>query len=126
MTLNPSVLVLDEPTANLDPKQANEILQVLMTLHKKRKISILVVEHRLDLIAQYASRLILLNKGKILIDDTPLNAFQNPIITSLGVSIPRITKLFKHLGSDGYNINQLPLEAQSALELLFPGGSPKQ
>ncbi|MCK5344729.1 MAG: hypothetical protein KAR20_15050, partial [Candidatus Heimdallarchaeota archaeon] len=77
-------------------------------------------------IAQYASRLILLNEGSILIDETPIKAFQNPIISSLGVSIPRITELFKHLSTDAYEIDQLPLDVQSALEILFPGGRIKQ
>lgn len=122
LTLNPSLLVLDEPTANLDPKHANEILQVLMDLHKKRDITILVVEHRLDLISQYASRLLLMDKGKLIIDDTPAKAFQYPEISSLGVSIPRITSLFRHLKGLGYQIDQLPLDAESALKLLFPGG----
>ncbi|MHA1713505.1 MAG: energy-coupling factor ABC transporter ATP-binding protein [Candidatus Ranarchaeia archaeon] len=120
LTLKPSVLMLDEPTANLDPKHAIEILQLLIDLHHRKNITILVVEHRLDLIAKHASRVILMDNGSIRLDGPPIQVFQNPMAASLGVSVPRITQLFLQLQKKGYSLDQVPIDVDAALDIFFP------
>lgn len=73
--MNPDFLVLDEPTAGLDPKGRDEILDQLALLHKTRGISVVLVSHSMEDIAKYVERIIVMNHGHVAFDDTPKKVF---------------------------------------------------
>ena len=73
--MNPKILILDEPTAGLDPQGRDEILDQIALLHKERGITILLVSHSMEDIAKYVERLIVMNRGAVAFDDTPKAVF---------------------------------------------------
>ena len=97
LAMEPKILILDEPTSLLDPKTASEFMELMNKLCKEKGISIIIVEHRLDLVLKYADRLIILSNGKIISNDKPENVFnyKKPIIPELGV--PFSTKIYREL-----------------------------
>ena len=115
--------MLDEPTANLDPTHAREIISLLDHLHHTQKLTILLVEHRLDLVSKYATRILVMDKGRLVLDAEPKLAFQTDLLHNIGVKLPRITELFLLLQKKGYKVSQIPHDIDNALELYF-GGNP--
>ena len=102
LAMEPKILILDEPTSLLDPKTATEFMELINKLCKEEGMSIIIVEHRLDLVLKYADKLIVLSEGKVISDDTPENVFnyKKDIIPEL--SVPFSTKLYRELA-----INQM-------------------
>ncbi len=97
LALEPDILVLDEPTANLDPLSAYEILKLIAKLNQEMKITVLLIEHRLELVLPLIQELIVLDNGKILMRGPPAEVFNNPSVSEVGVAIPRIIQLMKQL-----------------------------
>ena len=97
LAMEPKILILDEPTSLLDPKTASEFMELMNKLCRENGISIIIVEHRLDLVLKYADRLIILSNGKIVSNDKPENVFnyKKLIIPELG--IPFSTKIYREL-----------------------------
>ena len=97
LAMEPKILILDEPTSLLDPKTASEFMELMNKLCRENGISIIIVEHRLDLVLKYANRLIILSNGKIVSNDKPENVFnyKKLIIPELG--IPFSTKIYREL-----------------------------
>ena len=97
LAMEPKILILDEPTSRLDPKTASEFMELMNKLCREKGISIIIVEHRLDLVLKYADRLIILSNGKIISNDKPENVFnyKKLIIPELG--IPFSTKIYREL-----------------------------
>ena len=98
--MEPKILILDEPTSLLDPKTATEFMELINKLCKEEGMSIIIVEHRLDLVLKYANKLIVLSEGKVISDDTPENVFdyKKDIIPEL--SVPFSTKLYRELAKN--------------------------
>ncbi len=113
ISLKPKVLVLDEPTAHLDPKAAEMVLKIVKKLNDELGTTIVLVEHRLDLSIQYATRMILMDKGKIVLDGEPRKILTTDITASIGVGEPKVVQLFKKLQKAGimYPIPLTPKEA---------------
>ena len=121
LAMKPEVMVLDEPTSFLDPKSAAEILHVVHDLNRKLGITIVLVEHRLDLASRYADRVIIMDRGKIVLDGKPSEVY-NERAHMIGVGIPRITLLAQLLEKDGMSFPMIPLtvdEASAALRRSF-------
>jgi energy-coupling factor transporter ATP-binding protein EcfA2 len=118
LTLKPSILVLDEPTSNLDPVSAKKVVTLLRQLNKDHDMIIILIEHRLDLVAPYSSRVLVMSNGEIVVEGEPRKTLSNDYVEKLGVGIPRILKLFKGLGvvRDGQN---LPLTPDEAIRILI-------
>ena len=97
LAMEPKILILDEPTSLLDPKTALEFMELMDKLCREKGISIIILEHRLDLILKYTDRLIILSNGKIISNDKPENVFdyKKLIIPELG--IPFSTKVYREL-----------------------------
>ena len=97
LAMEPKILILDEPTSLLDPKTASEFMELMNKLCRENGISIIIVEHRLDLVLKYANRLIILSNGKIVSNDKPENVlnYKKLIIPELG--IPFSTKIYREL-----------------------------
>jgi energy-coupling factor transporter ATP-binding protein EcfA2 len=113
LAMRPEVMVLDEPTSFLDPKSAAEILKVVHELNKDLGMTIILVEHRLDLASQYASRVIIIDKGKTVLDGKPSEVL-NEQARLIGVGIPRITLLAQLLQRDGLSFPKIPISVDEA------------
>lgn len=102
LALRPQVLILDEPTSELDPIGRGEVFSVIRELREQLALTIIMVEHHTEELARYCDRIILMNQGEIVIDDTPHDAFaQVEKMRSVGVRPPDGTELLAHLSSLG-------------------------
>jgi len=120
LAMQPSMIVLDEPTSFLDPKTAEEIMSAAEQLRQDQGITILVVEHRLDLVARYAKRIIVMNKGEVVADggleETLDTQFET--LTGLGVGVPRVSLLWAMLRRDGFVTGRVPTHVEEAADSL--------
>ena len=119
LAMRPELIVLDEPTSFLDPLSAEKIFKVIHKLNTKLGITVVLVEHRLDLTAKYASRIIIMDKGKICLDGKPRKILTSVETRLLGVGIPKATLLYLMLMKAGYNLgNAIPLSSEETAALL--------
>jgi len=108
LALKPKILVADEPTSNLDPQSAATILDLIAELNH-RDMTVVLVEHRLDLVSKDASRVILMDKGSIVADGEPREILTMDLCQEIGVGIPKATQLYKRLKDRGIVLNKVPL-----------------
>ena len=113
LAMRPEILVLDEPTSFLDPLGAERIFKVLGDLNKEYEITVILIEHRMDLAAQYADRVVIFNDGLISHQGTPAEVFMDEKTRQLGVGIPKIVDLYRTLKNDGYHLNSPPMTPKS-------------
>lgn len=120
LAMNPEVLVLDEPTAGLDPKGRDDILGVLKQLHQESGITVVLVSHSMEDVANYASRIIVLDKGKVLYDDIPARVFSHvEELESIGLAAPQVTYVMRALRRMGWDVSQdVTTQAEAADEIL--------
>lgn len=105
LAMKPKVLILDEPTAGLDPKGRDEILGEIKRLHQLQKITVVLVSHSMEDIANLVDRIIVMSKGKIVLTDTPRNVFkQAEMLKSIGLDVPQVTHLVNELNKKGLGI----------------------
>ena len=105
LAMRPSVLILDEPTAGLDPRGRDRILSMLEELHARENVTILMVSHSMDDMARLATRLIVMSDGKIVADGTPREIFmQEEMMTSIGLDVPESARLCARLRAKGYDL----------------------
>ncbi|MDO5755233.1 MAG: energy-coupling factor transporter ATPase [Tissierellia bacterium] len=105
VAMEPDVLILDEPTAGLDPMGRDEILEEIRNLYEKRKMTIVLVSHSMEDVARLCQRLIVIDKGKIIMDDTPKKVFsRREELEQIGLSIPMITKFFVEYQKRGHEV----------------------
>jgi len=105
LAMEPGVLILDEPCAGLDPAGAREILNLIKNLHEKKNITVILVSHNMEDVANYVDRAIVMNKGRVMYDDIPKNVFKNiHEMEVIGLSVPEVTYLSNELNKMGYNI----------------------
>lgn len=117
LSLQPKVLVADEPTSNLDPKSAESILEILADLNKQG-MTIVLVEHRLDLVSRKASRLLLMNKGSIVADGHPREVLTSNICEEIGVGIPKAIGIYKRLKRKGIELPRIPLTGEELASIV--------
>lgn len=119
LAMQPEIIVLDEPTSFLDPLSAEKIFEVIHELNKELGITVVLVEHRLDLTAKYANHIIIMDEGKVCFDGNPreiLNAEETRLI---GVGIPKATFLYHILKKEGVNLGAItPLSSEEMAKLL--------
>ncbi|SET56657.1 energy-coupling factor transport system ATP-binding protein [Natronincola peptidivorans] len=114
LAMRPEVLILDEPTAGLDPRSRDEILQQIKVLHEKYKNTIILVSHSMEDIAKLVDRIIVMHRGKVALTGAPREVFkQSSILESIGLGIPQITFLMDklkeagvHLGEDIFTVEE--------------------
>jgi energy-coupling factor transporter ATP-binding protein EcfA2 len=113
IAMRPSILVLDEPTSFLDPKSAEDIVSVIAKLGDDLGLTILLVEHRLDIVSRYAGRVIVMDGGKIRLDGPPRQVY-NDQARLIGIGLPRVTMLAHLLRKEGLNLpNPITVEEAS-------------
>jgi energy-coupling factor transporter ATP-binding protein EcfA2 len=97
LAMRPQVLVLDEPTSDLDPIGTQEVLNVLRMLNKQYGMTIVLIEHKVDEVMPWVDRVLLMDQGKIVVDSPPRSAFaDSQLWTSLGVAVPQMIQLARH------------------------------
>ena len=120
LAMHPQVLILDEPTAGLDPKGRDEILNQVALLQKERKITVILVSHSMEDVARYVDRIIVVNDGKILFDDTPKQVFQHyKELESVGLAAPQVTYVVKALKEKGWDIDTTATTVEEAKEAIL-------
>jgi cobalt transport protein ATP-binding subunit len=119
LAMHPGVIVMDEPTAFLDPVGAEKIFNVLKTLNEEHGITILLIEHRMDLAVKYCSRIIVFNEGQVVNDGKPRDIFTADETRMIGVGIPRMVELGRRLRQRGYPV-EIPLDSAEAYASLAP------
>jgi len=103
LAMRPNILVLDEPTSFLDPKSAEEIVSVIAKLGHDLGLTIVLVEHRLDIVSRYADRVMVMDGGKIQLDGSPREVY-NEQARLIGIGLPRVTMLAHLLRKEGFNL----------------------
>lgn len=119
LAMQPEVLVLDEPTSFLDPLTAKKIFEVIYELNRKLGITVVLVEHRLDLTAHYTNHIIIMDEGKVVLDGDPREILGSEEARLIGVGIPKATRLYQILKKDNIKLgNKIPLSSEEMAALL--------
>lgn len=107
VAMEPKILILDEPTAGLDPKGRDDILGKIKDLHKEYNMTIILVSHSMEDVAKLADRILVMHKGKCISDGTPGVVFKEAdTLESVGLAVPQVTYLVKSLREKGFNISE--------------------
>lgn len=107
LAMNPECLILDEPTAGLDPAGRDDILGTVRELSDKENIAVVLVSHSMDDVAVYAERLLVMNSGELVYDDTPRNVFRHyKELEKMGLSAPQVTYIAHELKKRGLDIDE--------------------
>jgi cobalt/nickel transport system ATP-binding protein len=130
LAMKPEIIILDEPMANLDPRTASKVLQLLLDLNKRLGLTLIIATHDVDLVPLFANEICILNKGQIVTQGPPQEVFaQTELIRSMDLRLPRITHLFEILSKRNQLLTnkQFPLTIGEArrdiLELLEPANT---
>ncbi|MGF6990003.1 energy-coupling factor transport system ATP-binding protein [Lachnospiraceae bacterium PM6-15] len=120
LAMEPEVLILDEPTAGLDPAGRDDILEQIAHLQRERQITVILVSHSMEDIAKYAQRLIVMNKGKLLFDDTPKKVFTHyRELEEIGLSAPQVTYIMHDLQERGFGVSaEATTVSEAAAEII--------
>lgn len=118
LAMQPEIIVFDEPTSFLDPLGAQQIFEVISHLNKQLGITVILVEHRLDLAAKYASHVLIMDEGKIVLDGEPREIFNSEQAWLLGVGIPKAVRLWRLLKESGVELKGIPVSSEEAIQLL--------
>ncbi len=117
LAMEPEVLVLDEPTAGLDPKGRDDILDMLDGLHRDRGMTIILVSHSMEDVAKYADRIIVINEGSILMDDVPSGVFaRSEEIEAVGLAAPQVSYIMRTLRERGWETGRNVTTIEEAKE----------
>ena len=120
LAMNPKILILDEPTAGLDPQGRDDILDQIAALHKMRGITIILVSHSMEDIAKYVERLIVMNHGEMVFDDTPKNVFSHyKELEGMGLAAPQITYIMHALSENGLNVDTTATTVEEARDTIL-------
>ncbi len=120
LAMKPEVLVLDEPTAGLDPRGRDEILNEIKSLYENENISIILVSHSMEDVARLVKRIIVMDKGKIFMDGSPKEVFAEPEkLISVGLDVPQITEIMLRLKEKGFNVPTDVITVEEAHEILL-------
>lgn len=114
LAMEPEVLILDEPTAGLDPKGRNDILDQIAYLHREMGITVILVSHSMEDVAKYVDRIIVMNQGEVFMDGTPKHVFEHyNALEEVGLAAPQVTYVMNRLHKI---FPELPLEATTVEE----------
>jgi len=106
IAMQPTTLILDEPTAGLDPKGRDDILAQISKLHKEYNMTIIIVSHSMEDVANIAERIIVMNDGKVALQGTPAEVFKEvETLEKIGLGVPQVTYLVRELRKKGFNIS---------------------
>ena len=120
LAMEPEILVLDEPMAGLDPAGRKEIFELLKKLYRERKITVLLVSHSMEDVAEYAGRVIVMNQGQIVLDGEPLKVFRyEKELRKIGLGVPQATSLMHFLAEQGAAVQDDCLTVQESITAIL-------
>jgi len=120
LAMEPEIIVLDEPTSFLDPLSAQKIFEVIYKLNKEQGITVILVEHRLDLTAKYTNHLIVMDRGRVRFEGDPREVLSNEETRLIGVGIPKATLLYELLKKEGLGLSdKIPLSSEELADQLL-------
>lgn len=120
LAMKPDVLILDEPTAGLDPKGRDEILEQIAKLRKETGMTVILVSHSMEDVAKYVDRIIVMNKGRIMYDDVPKEVFRHyKELEEVGLAAPQITYIMQELKAKGLQVNTDITSVEEAKEAIL-------
>jgi energy-coupling factor transport system ATP-binding protein len=106
LAMKPEVLILDEPTAGLDPKGRDEILDQIAKLRQEMGITVILVSHSMEDVAKYVSRIVVMNRGQIMYDNTPREVFSHyKELETVGLAAPQVTYIMQALKKNGLDVD---------------------
>ena len=117
LAMKPEVLILDEPTAGLDPKGRSEILELISSLRKKTGMTIVLVSHSMDDVAEYVNRIVVMDHGRKMFDDAPREVFRHvEELEAMGLAAPQVTYMMHQLRKNGFDVNPDAITIEEAQE----------
>lgn len=117
LAMKPEVLILDEPTAGLDPKGRSEILELISALRKKTGMTIVLVSHSMDDVAEYVNRIVVMDHGRKMFDDAPREVFRHvEELEAMGLAAPQVTYMMHQLRKNGFDVNPDAITIEEAQE----------
>ena len=120
LAMKPEVLILDEPTAGLDPKGRDEILDLIAQMHKELGITILLVSHSMEDVAKYVDRIIVMNQGSVMFDGIPKDVFSHyKELEQIGLAAPQVTYLMHELRAKGLSVSTDATTVEEAKESIL-------
>lgn len=120
LAMHPKVLILDEPTAGLDPRGRDEILGQVAKLHEEQKITVLLVSHSMEDVANYVDRIVVMNKGQVLFDDIPARVFAHyRELEKVGLAAPQVTYVTQTLKEKGWDIDTSATTVEEAKQAIL-------
>ncbi len=120
LAMNPRVLVLDEPTAGVDPRGRDEILGAIDHMHKETGITVILVSHSMEDVAKYADRIVVMNNGHVALTGTPKEVFSHVSeLEEMGLAAPQTSYVMKGLKDNGLNVPQDVYTVDEATDVLF-------
>lgn len=120
LVMKPEVLILDEPTAGLDPQGSLEVFKILSRLNQQEGTTIIIISHNMEEIAAFCHRVAVMNKGRLVFCDTASNVFSRyEELRSYNLDIPKITDLFRELHDSGYNLPKTVLTVEEARDSIL-------
>lgn len=120
LAMEPEVLILDEPTAGLDPEGRDEILDLVASLHKERKITVIIVSHSMEDMAKYVDRLIVMNQGTVAYDGTPAEVFSHyRELEEIGLMAPQVTYVMEGLAKRGIKLPHNAITVEQAVDSIM-------
>lgn len=120
LAMEPKVLILDEPTAGLDPKGRDEILDQIKRIHEENHITIILVSHSMEDVAKYVDRIIVMNQGEAMYDGTPKEVFSHyKELEKVGLAAPQVTYIMNALAEKGFDVSTGATTIEEATEEIF-------
>ncbi|MBR6315649.1 MAG: energy-coupling factor transporter ATPase [Lachnospiraceae bacterium] len=120
LAMKPEVLILDEPTAGLDPAGRDEILNLIRNMQRETGMTVILVSHSMDDVANYAKRIIVMEKGNVLLDGTPSEVFTHvEELENAGLALPEITYICRDLKAKGFDIREDITTIEEAAEAIL-------
>lgn len=126
LAMKPEVLILDEPTAGLDPKGRDEILKQVKTLQRESKLTVILVSHSMEDVASLVDRIVVMNKGTVALSGRPQEVFKNETeLIDMGLGVPQVIHIVTKLKNKGFDLGENILsvkDAADAIDSLIKGG----
>ena len=120
LAMRPKVLVLDEPTAGLDPKGRDEILDQISYLHKESDMTVILVSHSMEDVAKYADRIIVMNQGQVMFNSTPKEVFAHyKELEAVGLAAPQVTYIMHELEEKGLAVDTRAATVKEAADSIM-------
>lgn len=120
LAMRPNILILDEPTAGLDPRGRDEILAKIASLQRERGITVILVTHSMEDVARLVDRLVVIHRGEISFDGPPEEVFRHAAsLTDMGLSVPQSTLVLQALRKNGWDVPEVALTEEDARQAIL-------